>query len=354
MIRFYIAFFVLIVWQPISAVAQPKVLAELFRNVGCGNCQQADDEYATYMASNPGIILINYHNSIGTPNDPFYKASFPASSDRSNFYSVPADPTAIIDGYFSGDGSNTESAWQTNTTTSLAYQLPTINSTIGYGPAGIDTFHFTFNGGSSNTEVVYYVAIKESQLYYDNSYDYGKPPGNLWNDVFRSMLPGDNGSAPFFLGGSHTVDTVIYNPANYPFYQGIEQNMTAIIFVQDANAYVSSTSSNNYQVEAIDTIPLAPPASVAETESPTTHLMISSNPLTAQGQIGFELTSAGQVQLTLCDMLGREVHTLVDGEMPAGQTSVEMNSVALPAGCYFARLTVNGMVADNEKFIIAP
>src|SRR5580692_10189220 len=54
MIRFYIAFFLLIVWQPISALAQPRVLAELFRNVNCGNCQQADDEYTTYMASNPG------------------------------------------------------------------------------------------------------------------------------------------------------------------------------------------------------------------------------------------------------------------------------------------------------------
>jgi len=164
------------------------------------------------------------------------------------------------------------------------------------------------------------------------------------------MLPSGTGSQPFAFSGTHKFDT-IFDPNNYNF-SGNPQNMVAVIFVQDVNA--SANGTDYYPIEAIDTIPLMGSAGVAETSAPSTHLMISSNPLISQGHIGFELESAGEVKLSLCDLLGREVRTLVESAMPAGQTSVEMNSVALPAGCYFARLMVDGHEADQEKFIVAP
>ena len=43
----------------------------------------------------------------------------------------------------------------------------------------------------------------------------------------------------------------------------------------------------------------------------------------------------------------------IDGMMPEGQTSIEMER-SLPAGCYLARLLVDGREADHAKLIILP
>ncbi len=346
MVRFYIAFFLLIVWRPISALAQPTVLAELFCNINCTNCPTPDNAYGNFLSSHPGVALIKYHNSDTDPNDLFYTGSKPASQDRDVFYGGPggqSDPSASIDGIVAG---SEESQWETYTNLAFEHPLPAITSSISQGPNGIDTISFTVTGTSS-TQVVYYVAIKESQILYVNSKGYGNPPGDLWDDVFRSMLPSATGSMPFSFSGTHKF-SVIYDPSQY-LYSGNEQNMTAVIFVQDQN----STSGNNYQVEAIDTIPLATTAAVTATVSPTNRLIIPANPLSSQREFAFELASAGDVQLNVYDMLGRQVRTLVDGRMPSGETTVDMNGNSLTAGCYIARLVVNGQDADQAKFIVA-
>lgn len=352
MIRFYIAFFLLIVWQPISALAQPTVLAELFCNVNCTNCPTQDDAYNSYLASQPDVVLINYHNSDTDPNDPFYTASNPAAQDRDVFYGGPGgqnDPSASIDGFVAG---TTAASWESYTNLSLAHPLPAITASLSQGPSvsggNIDTISFTVTG-SAPTQVNYYVVIKQSQIVYANSEGYGNPPGDLWNDVFRTMLPTAMGGTSFSFSGTHKF-SVIYDPSQYFLYIPDEQNMTAVIFVQDVNA----SSDNNYQVEALDTIPLAPPAAVTETTVATNRLIIPANPISSQGAFAFELASVGNVQLCLYDMLGRQVRTLVAGMMPSGETTVDMNGASLAPGCYIARLVVNGQDADHAKFIVTP
>jgi len=47
------------------------------------------------------------------------------------------------------------------------------------------------------------------------------------------------------------------------------------------------------------------------------------------------------VTLKVFDVLGREVATLVDGEMAAGKHSVNFNAKWTPGGVYFAHLSKN-------------
>jgi hypothetical protein len=348
-LRYGAAFLILFTWFPLVASAQtPTVLAELFRNIDCTNCAQPDNSFESFVASHPGVIVINYNNGTPNPNDPFYIASNPASQDRNQFYGGAnglGDPTAYIDGLFGGTGSPTEPQWEAIANAGLSKPLNPIYPTVEFGPNGIDTISFTLG---PHKLVRAYVAIIESKIFYDNGkHSYGNPPDTLWNNVFRTMLPGPNGSDPF--SGITPPFNVVFDPSQYDGkFTGNEQNMTAVVFTEDEAA----TSNNSHQAEALGVVSLARPDGVTEANAATNRLIIPANPITRQGHIGIELQSSSEVQLTLFDLLGREVRTLVADRLPAGQTSVELEGSGLAAGCYVAHLAVDGRDAGHAMLVV--
>ncbi len=62
------------------------------------------------------------------------------------------------------------------------------------------------------------------------------------------------------------------------------------------------------------------------------------NPFNPETVIRFALPVAGFAKGVVYDILGREVATLVNGEMPAGEHRVSFNAVNLPSGVYIFRL----------------
>lgn len=349
LLRFFITFVILVTGLPFAASAQtaPAVLAELFRNIDCLNCQTPDNAFESFVQSHPGIVVINYNNDTPDPNDPFYIASLPASKDRNEFYGGStglSDPTAYIDGIFAGSGSNTEPQWEADANAGLAHPLNPQSPIVAFGPNGIDTISFTL---TPHKLVVAYVAIVESKIFYDNgNHSYGNPPDSLWNNVFRTMLLGPNDSGQVM--GLRNFK-VVFDPSQYPF-TGDPANMSAVIFTQDAAA--ASAGNNSHQAEALGVVSLAPPSAVAEKGSSEDRLIIPQNPLSPRGEFRFELAAPGRVQISLFDMLGREIRTLVEGTMPSGQTTVELNETSLLPGAYIARMTVDGITVDQKKFVM--
>jgi Rieske Fe-S protein len=63
------------------------------------------------------------------------------------------------------------------------------------------------------------------------------------------------------------------------------------------------------------------------------------NPFTEKTTIGFTIPETGNVTLVISDELGREVATLYNGILNAGEHEIEFNAGALTAGIYFYRLT---------------
>jgi hypothetical protein len=63
------------------------------------------------------------------------------------------------------------------------------------------------------------------------------------------------------------------------------------------------------------------------------------NPFNPSTQVTFNLPTAGQVQLTVFDLMGRNVATLADGVFAAGEHTLNFNAGALPSGTYLVRLT---------------
>jgi predicted acyl esterase len=75
------------------------------------------------------------------------------------------------------------------------------------------------------------------------------------------------------------------------------------------------------------------------------------NPFNPSTEITFVLPKAGRVTLTVCDILGREVATLVDEVRPAGRHTVWFNASGLSSGVYFSRLVV-GDVARTGRMVL--
>ncbi len=75
------------------------------------------------------------------------------------------------------------------------------------------------------------------------------------------------------------------------------------------------------------------------------------NPFNPSTTIKYNIPKAGNVKLVVFDALGREVATLVNGNIQAGSHSVDFNASGLSSGVYFYRL-VAGDFSEIKKMMI--
>jgi hypothetical protein len=80
------------------------------------------------------------------------------------------------------------------------------------------------------------------------------------------------------------------------------------------------------------------------------------NPFNPSTSIGYRLMVGANVHLSIYDVTGREIRTLVDQYMPPGSYQVSWNSTdehgfSLPSGTYFARIQVGANVATRKMLL---
>lgn len=75
------------------------------------------------------------------------------------------------------------------------------------------------------------------------------------------------------------------------------------------------------------------------------------NPFNPTTTIGFTLSTAGEIDLTIYNILGGKVSTLANGHYTAGAHTVDFNGVDLPSGTYFYTLQANGQ-QETKKMIL--
>ena len=76
------------------------------------------------------------------------------------------------------------------------------------------------------------------------------------------------------------------------------------------------------------------------------------NPFNPSTTIKFELPKASQVNLTVFDMLGREVSALVSERRNAGVHEVKFDGSNLASGVYFYRLQAGNLVATKRLVLL--
>jgi hypothetical protein len=75
------------------------------------------------------------------------------------------------------------------------------------------------------------------------------------------------------------------------------------------------------------------------------------NPFNPVTRISYRLARSGPVELTVYDVRGRLVETLVDAERPAGEHTTGWNASAHPSGVYYYRLRAGG-VDQTRKLLL--
>ena len=76
------------------------------------------------------------------------------------------------------------------------------------------------------------------------------------------------------------------------------------------------------------------------------------NPFNPETAIGYQLSGAGEVRLSVFDVLGRERAVLVDREEGAGSHDVRWDASAMPSGIYFYRLVAGGRSETKRMVLI--
>jgi len=76
------------------------------------------------------------------------------------------------------------------------------------------------------------------------------------------------------------------------------------------------------------------------------------NPFNPTTQIRFEIGQAGMTSLKVYDLLGREVATLVNSDLPAGSHTIDFDATNLASGTYMYRLEANGYVLTRKMMLV--
>ena len=76
------------------------------------------------------------------------------------------------------------------------------------------------------------------------------------------------------------------------------------------------------------------------------------NPFNPSTMLRYDLKSAGEVKLSIYDVTGREVATLVDGYKPSGSYNVKFEAENLSSGMYLALLNCGGRTYSQKMLLV--
>jgi len=320
------------------AQEERKVLVEVFTNSHCPLCPPAHNTIENYINGPNGdqISFIFYHMVYPYSDDQLNHQSMSDSQARDDYYNpVPATPRGFFDGIIQGSWSGWTAVLDNLTSTESPMRLAlsgsangnqiTINSTV------------TRTGDVSDTDLVMHFVVIEDVFYA------GRNGITNHIHVMRKMLPSPSGM-PFSINQNESID--------------IDQviDIDTLWDVNDLNivVFVQSTGSKTvYQSETIGYNDLKITGVEDDISVPNEFSLQQNypNPFNPTTIILYAVSNRQFVSIKVYNMLGNEVATIVNEELPAGNYKVEYDASNLPSGIYFYTLTASGF-AETKKMIL--
>ncbi len=145
---------------------------------------------------------------------------------------------------------------------------------------------------------------------------------------------------------------ISYDSTKYYQYQWYAKDVG---FVAQVISFFDETNPNFTKAEDIS-FRTTSPVSVEEKDG---HLVAQyrlfqnyPNPFNPETTIGFDLPRSAHVNITLYDVKGREIATLLDAVRPAGYNSLHFDGSGLASGVYLYKLQTD-LFTDVRKMVIA-
>jgi hypothetical protein len=110
------------------------------------------------------------------------------------------------------------------------------------------------------------------------------------------------------------------------------------------NMYLIKTDSEGLVTAIISDDPVMPQSFKLHQNYP--------NPFNPATTISYQLSAVSQVELSIYNLLGQKVATLVDRRQPAGVYQVKWDGTAYPSGVYYYRLLTDTGFNQTKKLIL--
>lgn len=346
------AVLVLIAALPTLAV-QRLVLLENETNTSCGPCYPADLLLDQLCDQHPDVfVAIRYHAWWPSSSDPFYVYNSSENGARINYYPAHPDgyyytPYAWIDGIVRG-GYSYSSWW--NFILSRSSDESPVEIRLGgsfYSTGRTGTLDVTLIGADlidvGNLKLR--IALTESDIHWI------APNGiTVHHQTFRDMMPSATGAAINLAQG----DTVNYSqPFTCPTALNWS-NCELVVFLQ------SDATREVLQAARITLLELDQQVSINDNAELPDRFKLEQNypnPFNSSTTIKYALASDGFVRLTVFDLAGRRIATLVDGLQGAGLHQVVWNGTddegeAVTSGVYFYKIEIEGKSQTNRMLLL--
>lgn len=319
-----------------------KVLLEMFTNAHCYSCVAAYELFRQFRTLSPNatkLSYILYHVTQPGVEDSIYFANREESDQRNKYYgSYNAAPLLFIDGTFVGSNTKT---WQQYIDSKFPAVSPYSISLKGVEVNNRFTVDalITRNGAVADTDLRLHMILTESVSSY-----IGKNGVSPQIYAMRKMLTGPSGES-FSLSDGGTV-TVSRSLDLKPDWD--KEKLWVTVFIQ------SASKKTVYQSEMISTT-FFPVTSVASSSSAPKDLVLLQNypnPFNPSTTIEFTLPAAQFVTLSVFNLLGNEVSSLVRETLPAGSHSVPFDASLLSSGLYFYRIQTNGTLLSRKMLLL--
>jgi hypothetical protein len=201
---------------------------------------------------------------------------------------------------------------------SLQFSKGTWNAFTSIDPAGYESLTFAIHGGSAG--------------------------------VTLQITCVDNSNAAQKTAVSITAPANAWSIKTIPMSQLAIAPFTAI-------AFTAGSADATFSLDELDLVKKA--ATGVEKELPTPKNFVLDqnypNPFNPSTVINYQISTTSRVTLKVCDMLGKEVATLVDGIIGAGYYNATFNGSRLASGIYFARMTAEPQTRkaqDNKSVVL--
>lgn len=191
-------------------------------------------------------------------------------------------------------------------------------------------------------------------------------PNNTSDDA--ASIAVDAGGYAFVTGGSNAGGTnldyltIRYTPAGTQLweqrYNGPGNGVDAALSIaldNSGNVFVTGNSAGGGSSSDFATIRYSIPTAIepGTAEIPSKFTLYSNypNPFNPVTRIKFDLPSAGQTFITVYDLTGKTVRTLVNENLKAGSYTIDFDAAGLASGVYFYKI-VSGSFTDVKKMAL--